>query len=144
MRKLLITLLAASAALPITGCFATIIPVIAKVATVVNDATAVLSIIQRAVDGWFLHKPNQELEQRANDLITNTWTALRVANATTSGAESLSQEDYDAAFKDFQEAYSELHSFLKENGILKGTKLGMGNGSSEEIPPPLALSLRVD
>lgn len=143
MRKTLI-LMASIAALSTSGCFAALVPMVAKIATVVSDATAVLSIIEQATSTWFKHRPNAELEQESSRLIVNAYTALRVANSTTSGADSLSQEEYDAAFKDFQEAYTELHSFLKDNGILKGTKLGLGNGKTEEIPPPLAMSLKVD
>lgn len=133
-----------AAPLALTGCpaAAALFPTIAAV---VSDATAVLSIIERAVDSWFTHKPNPELQAKINTALSETWAALRVATAATEGAESLTQEEYDAAFKDFQDAYTELHDMLKRVGILRGTQL---LGSPEavegvEIPEPMALSYKV-
>lgn len=124
------------------GCAAAI-PVIAKVATAVADAGTVLSIIRQAVSSWFKVNPDLEREQMADRLIQNATIALRTATYATNGATSLSQEEYDKAFSDFREAYGELHSFLSENGLLQGSLLSSGNGSSVEIPTPLALEMRM-
>lgn len=128
-----------------TGCWlssaAAIFP---AVAAVVSDASAVLSIIQQAVTTWFAHKPDPALEAKFNAAITKAWTALRAATAATQGAESLSQEEYDQAFADFQLAYEELHSLLKQHGILTKNMLSMGPNRPElEIVEPLAISFKV-
>jgi hypothetical protein len=105
----------------------------------VSDAEAVLSIVERAVDTWTTTSPDPELRQRANLLIADAWTALRIANATLEGAESLSEDDRAQAFKQFQIAYSELHTFLKQHGILSGSGFG-GPGEVEfSIPEPTAM-----
>jgi hypothetical protein len=128
---------------PLTGCGA--VALFPAIAAVVADATAVLSIIERAVDSWFAHKPNPELHAKLNTALSETWSALRVATAATQGAENLTQEEYDAAFADFQTAYQTLHDMLKRNGILKGSRLSMSPEGLEgaEIPDPVALSYQV-
>lgn len=137
------TLLLACICLATTGCFGAAFPLIAKVATVVSDATAVLSIIQQATSTWFRAQPDPELEAQADRLIVNAYTALRVATAAADGADGLTKEEYDAAFADFQVAYSELHTFLKDAGILNGTKLGLGTEAETDIPEPLAMQTLV-
>lgn len=128
-----------------TGCFLTAAAaVFPAIAAVVSDATAVLNIVQQASNSWFMHKPDHELQAQVDNSITETWNALRVATAATKGAESLSQEEYDQAFLEFQTAYTRLHALLKEHGILKGNKLSSGpNQPEHEIPEPLAMSFKV-
>jgi len=128
-----------------TGCwFSSAAAVFPAIAAVVSDATAVLNIVQQATNTWFMHKPDKELQEQFNAKITEAWTALRIATAATQGAESLSQEEYDKAFADFQKAYTELHAMLKRHGILNGSKLSMGPGRpEEEIAEPMALSFEV-
>lgn len=127
----------------LTSCFAPA-AIFPAIAAVVSDASAVLSIIQNAVNSWFANKPNVELQTQINAAIANTWTALRVATAATQGAEKLSQEEYDEAFSEFQAAYSELYALLKAHGILKGTRLSMGVNQGEvDIPAPLAIGYKV-
>ena len=127
-----------------TGCVGGAGAVFPAIAAVVSDATAVLNIVQQAVNTWFRHKPDPELQEQFDATIAEAWTALRVATSATQGAEHLSQEDYDKAFADFQDAYARLHEMLKKHGILTGTKLSMGpNAPEQEIPEPLALSHKV-
>lgn len=137
------TLLLALMSLSSMGCFGAALPIIARVATVVSDATAVLSIIQQATSTWFRARPDPELEAQADRLIVNAYTALRVATAAANGADGLTKEEYDEAFADFQVAYSELHTFLKDAGILNGTKLGLGTDAETDIPAPLAMQTLV-
>lgn len=139
--RIIATLLLACLCLASTGCFAGALPIIAKVATVVSDATAVLSIIQQATSTWFRAQPDPELEAQADRLIVNAYTALRVATAAANGSDSLTKEEYDEAFAEFQVAYSELHTFLKDAGILNGTKLGLGTDAETDIPEPLAMQV---
>ena len=128
-----------------TGCWLTsAASVFPAIAAVVSDSSAVLNIVQQAVDTWFLHKPDRELQARFNSAIRDAWTALRAATAATRGAESVSQEEYDKAFFAFKNAYAELHSLLKEHGILNGSKLSMGPDAPEqEIADPAALNYQV-
>jgi len=144
MKNLKILLASVLLSLSCVSCWSAAIPIIAKVATVVNDANAVMNIIENATKSWFSVNPDPELESEADRLILNAWTALRVANSTVSGAEKLSQEEYDKAFSDFSDAYAELHQFLVDNKMLNGNRLGLGNGESAEIAPPSAFSLNVE
>lgn len=139
MKNYLKIVLCVALAFPLSGCG--VVAAFPAIAAVVSDAVAVLNIIQQAVNTWFVHKPDQELQLEINNALTETWGALRVATAATKGAENLSQEEYDAAFADFQSAYTDLHELLKRQGILKGNKLSMGpEQHGEEIPPPLAMN----
>lgn len=123
------------------GCAA--LPTVAKIVSAVNDAEAVLNIVERAVDTWFSVRPDEDKQVKANRLISSAWTALRAANAAAMASESISQEEYDKAFAEFSEAYAELHKFLSENGILSDGRLGIGNGVTEEIPAPTAIGMRL-
>jgi len=108
------------------------------VASVISDANATLSIIEAALDTFFAIRPNSELRQEANRLLANCWTTLRIANAATQGAKHLSEDEREEAFKDFREAYDELHGFLQEHGVLKQSGLGGPNGQELKIERPLA------
>ena len=127
----------------LSGCWQAAVPIASAIVSVVTDSFAVLNIVERGINTWFRHKPDPEAEAVATDLLNKAAGALRVASAATRGAESLTQEEYDAAFLEFREAYAELHSFLKSEGILKGNKLGFGPGYEEEIPQPAALDFKV-
>lgn len=139
MRKLVIAT-ALSASL-LTGC-AGLIAALPEIAAVVADAAAVLSIVERALDSFYaVTPPDPEVRQQANQLMSNAWTALRIATAATKGADHLSKDEQRAAFEEFRKCYSELHKFLQENGVLKGSKLSLGMGAEADIPEPLAMQL---
>ncbi len=123
------------------GC-AEFLAALPAVTAALNDAGAVLSIIQRALDTWYaVQPPSTETRTEANRLVADAWTALRIATAATSGTEKLSKEQATAAFADFRRAYGELTKFLQEKGVLQAQSLSLGGGETVQIPPPLALSL---
>lgn len=128
-------------AVPLTvfpGC-AGFFSALPEIASVIADANATLSIVERAMDAFFAIHPNAELRQEANRLLSNCWVALRIANSSVEGAKHLNEEERAEAFKDFQDAYEELHTFLKENGILRKSGLGGSHGEILQIPEPTAM-----
>ena len=127
--------------LPLSGC-AAVMAALPEVAAVISDATAVLQIIERALDSWFaVSPPDAETRQEANLLLSDAWSALRVATFATRGAQDMSEEDKRKAFEEFRKAYSELHAFLMRHGVLQGSMLSLGGGKTQDIPEPLALGL---
>lgn len=128
--------------LPLSGC-AALMAGLPEAVAIISDASAVLSIIERALDTWFeIAPPSKEVRQEANQLLSDAWAALRVATATTRGAKELSDDEKKKAFESFREAYTELHTFLKKHGVLAASNLRVSkDGQTEEIPEPLAMKL---
>lgn len=143
MSKLLHCLLAALLFCgPVSGC-AGALAAIPTAVSLISDASAVLAIIERALDTWFaLVPPTNEVRQEANQLLADAWAALRIATSATKGAQELSDDDKKKAFESFKEAYSELHAFLKRHQVLAAGKLSVSpEGQEAEIPEPLAMKL---
>ncbi len=134
----------------LTGCIgSSVAAAIPTVVAAVTDASAVLNLVQSAVNVWFARNPDDTEQAKINELIQRSWAGIRAANLALQGAENLSQEDYDRAMSDFRNAYGELQVLLQKKGILsgsRGTLLSMDGGEKEsvEIAPPMALSLKVD
>ena len=138
--KTFIILLLTAFCFTMTGC-AALAAGLPAVASALSDAGAVLAIIERALDSWFsVSPPDAETRLKANQLLADAWSALRIANSTTRGAQHLSEEERAKAFEEFQEAYAELHAFMKDHGVLKASGLSVGDGTTVEIPEPYAMS----
>lgn len=127
------------------GCAS--LPVITQIASVVLDALAMLEIIDSSVDEWLARHPVQaeQVRPRYAAAYQKAVAALNLAQRVLSSAESLDQEQYDAAIKDFGQAYRELVQLLEAEGI---TRDGYLEGASGQLPvyvppDPLALTYRV-
>lgn len=127
----------------VTGC-KTLVPLIPKIVSVLADASATMQIIDSAVEEWFAAHPDVDPKVRAEyrRLYAKCQQGLRGANLTLQGADELSQDEYDAAFLNFKDAYLELRTLLMREGIAVGNKLGTGD-ATVDIPEPLALTYRV-
>ena len=146
MKKLIAGSTIVLASVICTGC-PWMIPAVSAVSAAISDAESVLSIAEMAVNSWFTSvRPDPELRKQATYHLSNCWTALRIANSTVAGVKNLNEDEKAAAFEDFQKAYTELHNFLKEYGVLRRQTLGALGGAggameAEEIdlPEPVAM-----
>jgi hypothetical protein len=103
-----------------------------------------MQIIDAAVEEWFAMHPDvkPEVKKKYRQVYAKCQDALNAANHALAGTEELTQEQYDAAFQSFKEAYLELRDLLHREGIAVNDKLGTGQ-SAMDLPEPMALSYRV-
>lgn len=132
-----------------TGGCAALVPVLSKVVAAVTEAGQILDMIDASVRSWFARKPDPELEKDYARAMGAARLALSAALKTTTGVERLSQEDVDAAFADFRQAYGDVVALLTAAGVAKpaGTEafvMASADGEALTLPTPMALSLRVD
>lgn len=143
LHKLLLAICLVVAAPAATGC-AAVAAALPVLTAVVTDAFAVLSVIDGAARHWFTLHPNKEVERHYLEVYTKTIKALNAANHALAGAKNLDQDQYDAAFAEFRDAYAELMELLERHGISEQQKLKLSDGSTVHLPEPLALTHRVE
>jgi tRNA A37 threonylcarbamoyladenosine modification protein TsaB len=150
MRKALIAsiimplaLLGSVASVPLVqGCQLFSVASLTTIASIVNDAFSVLSIIDAAANQWFSIHPDQKVRDEYTVVFTKAVAALNVANHALAGSKDVSQKDYDSAFTEFRQSYSDLRSLLNRVGIASGDRIGV-SGSVVVLPEPQALTYQV-
>ena len=146
--KLCHAVLAAAVLLGAPACMPGAAGVLAQIATVISDAGQVLSLADIAWRTWARANPPSEADQRRFErLMADSHRSLSIASSAVSGAESMDQKDYDAAFASFRKAYGELNAFLTEKGVVGPPGMtggvGVAGAVSEPLPEPAALSFKV-
>jgi hypothetical protein len=128
-----------------TGCAAAI-PVLTKIAAVVMNAKIVLDIIDGGVREWFRTHPDtpDKVVKKYEALHKKALLALDAAAQIVAGSTDLSQDEYDAAFAEFKQAYIDLVNLLHKQGIARDGTMAAADGSTLELPEPLALTHRVE
>lgn len=128
-----------------TGC-AVAIPVLTTIAAVITNAKIVLDIINGGAQEWFRTHPNvpEKTKQEYEKVFRKALLALDAAAQAVAGSTDLSQEDYDSAFAEFKQAYIDLVNLLHREGIARDNTMGAADGSTIELPTPLALAHRVE
>ena len=131
--------------LPAGGC-AAIMPVIPQIVSVVTDAMLIMDIIDTTARTFFDTHPqvSPEVRQKYADVYAKALNALNVAQAALRAAEDLDQAQYDRAFAEFKQAYSELMDLLGKQGMVQGQYLAATPGQHVYLPEPLALTYRVE
>lgn len=130
--------------LPGAACVSQALPVLTKVVSVLTNAKVQADRVDAIVQD-FMRATNADEATRAEygRVRDAVLAGIDTARAATEGATDLSQEDYVAAFAEFNEAWSHLQSFLQKTGALKGAKLSAGGTSGEvDMPEPLALKFK--
>jgi hypothetical protein len=143
-RAIMLACVLAFVLIPQGGCawFKTAVPVLTDVAAVLEDSAQVLQMVDFVVRGFFEKAPEASRE-RYERLMAAAHASLGVAAKSLRGVEDLSQEQYDAAFVKFREAYAELMAFLRASGALSdGMRAGSGSGAPR-FPAPSALTYQV-
>lgn len=144
-KRIIITMLAIAMLAIAPGC-KTIMPVIPKVVSVLNDATTVLNIIDGAAQEFFRQYPDIPPEKRAKyvELHARALSAVNAANSTLRGVQDIDQGQYDAAFLEFRRVYAELKKFIEAEGIMQAGQLRASDGTPQPLPDPVALTFKVD
>ena len=129
--------------LSVAGCAAAL-PIIATVLRYVDDAALILQTIDDHADLFFTQHPNEELQRRYTDVMTRARSALHLALRAERGANQLSDDEIDAAFAEFRDAYKELLRVTAPMGVRQATDPGDGRMAAPApgilvVPQPLAL-----
>lgn len=129
-------------AITVPGCAAwqKVEPVLNDVQTAVTDAAAILDAIRSVVNVFFLAKPMPEVQAKIEKVLGDTELGLSAAARALKGVQDASQEQLDAAWKDFRASYAELLTLLRDVGIVStdgkmATRRGMVS-----LPEPLAMA----
>lgn len=141
MRKLM---LVAALAVTLPGCAAwqKVQPVLNDVQATITDASAIIDAVQSVVDVFFALKPNAELEVKVKKAIGDVSLGLSVAARALRGVENASQEQLDAAWRDFRGSYAELLVILRDVGIVSSDGKMATRRGSVVLPEPLAVGHR--
>ncbi len=128
-----------------TGCAAAI-PVLTKIAAVITNAKIVLDIIDGGAREWFRTHPDtpDKVIAEYEKIHQKALLALDAAAQAVAGSTDLSQDEYDAAFAEFKQAYIDLVNLLHKQGIAQDGTMGAADGSTIELPTPMALAYRVE
>lgn len=133
--------------LSVVGCgiVAAAVPVIAQIVSVIADANAVLDTIDVVAQDVFRRtNASEEVRAKYQDVLLKAYTALNAAAKAVSGANELTQEEYDAAFAQFKLAYAELKSLIQSFGIVTPDGLLASSPSAVVLQDPLALTYKVE
>lgn len=123
-----------------TGC-AAVIGALPTIIQIVQDAMLILDDIDDAARPFFERAENQALLDEYNEKMLAAKKTLRIALRATEGGKRLSDEEIDAAFADFRDAYKDLLSLLRDNKLMKDKgALKAVNGVTIDVEEPLALS----
>ena len=82
-----------------------------------QDSEMILQNIQNFSDNYFLLHPNTAEQTKINNDISVAGTALDGAIRAVSGITDITQTQADAAFANFEAAYSDLLTVVKDIGI---------------------------
>ena len=128
-----------------TGC-AAVLPVIPKIVAVITDAIAIMQIIDNAVQTYFATHPDvpAKVKQAYALAYRKAMDGLNAANHALTGVEDLDQQQYDAAFEEFKQAYLDLLDLLAKQGLMQGNQLRVSPTETVELPEPAALTFRVE
>jgi hypothetical protein len=140
-------LLAFPIVLPACGAgLASVVAVIAQVATWITDATNVLAIAQTAVDSYFAKFPNPAAQAKIEDKLQAARLALAAAAKADNAAIDLTAEQADASLADFRAAWADLEQALAEAGLT--SKIGANESGAVmvvgvAIPRPIAVTRHI-
>jgi hypothetical protein len=149
MRSLRIVVTAGALAvllLTASGCatlFEKVLPVVARVLTIVQDAEQILNQVDAAARSFFTASPDKEREKQYTKALAKARSALNAATRAAHGLEKLDQQAIDQAFDDFRIAYQEVLSILGPLGLVqeKDDQLLLSAQFEDPvvIPRPLAI-----
>ena len=132
----------------LTSCHA-LLAALPEIIAVVTDAMLVLDQIQAFVDRYFKGAPNPPNEATVRDAMARARAALQLVNRAALAAEDIEQKDYDAAIKEFEQAYNDL--LIVVNRRVPGLRIQrqgdppMMLASEDEliVPEPIAIGYKL-
>ena len=136
--------LVALVAIPVTGC-AAFWSALPTIVAAVSDTTLVLDQIANFVGTYFRQHPSAELQAKFDAAISDTRSALIIAERVASAAKDIGDADVQAAFAKFSDAYTALMDLVSQFGVKRASavfpssKLAPG---TMVVPEPAILKLR--
>lgn len=128
-----------------TGCdvLRAAAPILSDVLLVIDDAQAILNIIDSAAKIWFdLHPDAADAKAKYVKAMGRCRVALDGAIRVVRGSKSLDEGQVDQAFAEFRAAYVDLTALLAASGIKAADgKLGAGP-DVVAVPEPLVMKYR--
>jgi len=127
---------------PVTG---TVVDLMPKVNTYVQDAQLVVSTVEGVEKSYFNAKPNPDLQKKVEVLIANARTALDAGLRACAATEDLSNGKILDAFAEFRGLYTDIVALLGPYGARRRDgAMGAGpTGPDVPLPePPLLLGLK--
>jgi len=121
------------------GCGA-IVATLPAIIAAVTDGLMVVDAIKEFTDTYFKVQPNTVLQDKVIAALTRAKQALNTALHITQGTEKLTQEQVNAAFADFRQAYADLLVLVTPLGVTTGDSLRATPGGLY-VPEPMALTL---
>jgi hypothetical protein len=120
------------------GC-AAIVGNLPTVLAYVQDAQLVVSAIESFVNAVFATGVKPELQKPVAVAIARTKAALSAVLRAGTGVDKLNQADVDAAFKEFQLAYTDLINLVQPLGVSAGGGALKATPGGLVVPEPLAI-----
>jgi hypothetical protein len=116
MKKLLLALALVTSIAAAPGCatFASTLPIVLADA---QDGMLILDALQAFVDHVFSNHPDPTNQALVEKIFAKARTSLDLAIRLASAGKEVDQAQVDAAFKDFEAAYSDLISILGPYGV---------------------------
>jgi prophage DNA circulation protein len=113
-----------------------------QVQTVVQDAQTIVNTLKAIETIFFLAHPMPDAQIRVEKAFVAVEQGLNVAVRALSGAEKLTQEQFDLAFVEFTTSYRELVKLITTVGVIDGVKSG-AYGVAKLPDAPLAMTYKV-
>ena len=132
-------------ALSLSGCaaFAAVAGALPTVIQLVQDAVLVIDQIDSAARPFFEKEENAEFLKEYDEKMFVAKKSLQIALRASEGGKKLSDEEIDAAFADFRDAYKDLLGLLRDHGLMsEAGAMKASSGVSIDVEAPLALTLR--
>ncbi len=142
VKKCLVAIVLAVTLLSGCGLLAEVIPWIAQITAIVVDAANVLNIINDTANKYFTENNTPvRVRNEFNAIMVKARVSLQAANSALRGADNLTQEKFDLAFSNFNEAYKELVALCDSIWV---TEKGLRAYDVSRLPVPLSLTYKVE
>lgn len=119
---------------------------LSKISSTATEASLVLDLVDGFSGSYFVQHPNPGLEAKVDASVAAARAALRAALAAARGSEALSQQQVDAAFGQFREAYAQLLAIAGPIGVLTGATVpapAPPDAASREVALPPSAGARL-
>lgn len=126
-------LLSSSVALSASGC-AAIAKVIEVILPLVVEAAEILDAIDAKAQVYFKANPDPETESTYGQIMSRAKLALSAITRAAKGAQSAEDQDLDAAFIEFRQAYSDILALLGPFGIVAPSTDGTFSAAVNDGP----------
>ena len=127
----------------LSGCaaFGAVIGALPTITQLVQDAMLVLDQIDSTARPFFEREENADLLREYDRRMFQAKKTLQVALRASEGGQKLNDEEIDAAFAEFREAYKDLLGLLRDSGLMSAEGgMKTSSGVDIDVEAPLAVT----